>query len=170
MFLSLLEEVIQSYLQIANEALENYAGYLAVFDYKDKVLSLRKPKTDFVENVGSSSNHMFMHLCMFLGLHETIKIKKSPFVPSFLIVDQPSRPYWGEKDNRRKKLKSGDEFKVRRAFELMNSFIERIVKEQEAQCQLIVFEHVPSSTWEGLSNVHLVDTFRDGNALVQLDQ
>nr|WP_319495129.1 DUF3732 domain-containing protein [uncultured Desulfobacter sp.] len=167
MFIKLLEEVIQQYIVFAGNVLENYQNYLPVFDYSKKILLLRKPFTDFIENVGSSSNHMFLHLFLFLGLHETIQIKKAFYVPSYLIIDQPSRPYWGEGKIKKEKLDRGDESKVRKAFELLDYFVGRMVNDIQEPFQIIVFEHVPPSTWVNLNHVHLVDEFVNGNALVQ---
>jgi len=166
MFIKLLEEIIQEYIIVAGTVLENYEKYHPVFDYTNKVLLLRKPLTDYIENVGSSSNHMFMHLFLFLGLHEVMQRKKAQFVPPYLIIDQPSRPYWGDEKSRKEKLEHGDEFKVRKAFELLDFFVERITHDLKGSCQLIVFEHVPPSTWNGLNHVHLVEEFRNGNALI----
>jgi hypothetical protein len=166
MFVKLLEEIIQDYINIAGKVLENYQKYHPAFDYTKKALSLRKPLTDYIENVGSSSNHMFMHLFLFCGLHEAIQIKNTPYIPSYLIIDQPSRPYWGDRDAPKQKLEHGDEANIRSAFELLNTFVDRIVETQKGHCQLIVFEHVPPSTWARLNNVHLVDEFIGGNALI----
>lgn len=166
MFVKLIEEIIQVYINFVGDVLENYQEYHPVFDYTKKSLLLRKPLTDFIENVGSSSNHMFMHLFLFLGLHEAIKRKKAPFVPSYLIIDQPSRPYWGEGEKKKEKLDRGDESKIRRAFELLNDFLERIQIQLTSEFQVIVFEHVPPSTWEGLSHIHLVEEFVGKNALI----
>lgn len=166
MFIKLLEEIIQEYMIFTGTVLDNYEKYHPVFDYANKVLLLRKPLTDFIENVGSSSNHMFMHLFLFLGLHEVIQRKKAQFVPPYLIIDQPSRPYWGDGENRKEKLEHGDEAKVRKAFELLNYFVERITNDLKGSCQLIVFEHVPPSTWDGFDHVHLVEEFTNGNALI----
>ncbi|MBL6987040.1 MAG: DUF3732 domain-containing protein [Methylobacter sp.] len=166
MFIKLLEEIIQEYIIVAGTVLENYEKYHPVFDYTKKVLLLRKPLTDYIENVGSSSNHMFMHLFLFLGLHEVMQRKKVQFVPPYLIIDQPSRPYWGDGENRKEKLEHGDEAKVRKAFELLDIFVERITNDLKGSCQLIVFEHVPPSTWDGLDHVYLVEEFTNGNALI----
>lgn len=166
MFSKLLEEIITVYMRVAGDALGTYQEYLPVFDFKTKALKLRKPLTSHIENIGSSSNHMFLHLFLFLGLHEAIRIQKSPFVPPFLVIDQPSRPYWGDGKDKKKELDKTDEPKIRKAFELMNFFIERTLA-SESQCQLIVFEHVPPSTWIGLKHVHLVEEFTKLNALVR---
>jgi hypothetical protein len=167
MFIKLLEEIIQEYIIFAGSVLENYEKYHPVFDYTKKVLLLRKPLTDFIENVGSSSNHMFMHLFLFLGLHEVMQRKKAQFVPPYLIIDQPSRPYWSDGEKTKEKLDHGDEAKIRKAFALLDFFIERIISSDViGSCQLIVFEHVPPSTWDGLNHVHLVEEFTNGNALI----
>lgn len=166
-FLRLLDELMLDYMKIAGSALGNYENYLPSFDYKTKTVQLRKPRTAFSENFGSSSNHMFMHLFLFLGLHEAIKIKRSGFVPPILFIDQPSRPYWGDGEKKKVKLDSDDEEKIRKAFEVLNHFVERIVVDGQGQCQVIVFEHVPESTWDGLAHVHLVESFTDGNALIR---
>jgi hypothetical protein len=167
LFIKLLEEIVQDYITFSGSALENYEKYYPVFDYTKKVLLLRKPLTDFIENVGSSSNHMFMHLFLFLGLHEVMQRKKNKFVPPYLIVDQPSRPYWSDGEKTKERLDHGDEAKIRKAFELLNYFIERIIsKDVDGSCQLIVFEHVPPSTWDNLKHIHLVEEFINGNALI----
>jgi hypothetical protein len=167
LFLKLLEEVILEYMKIASEALVNYQDYLPVFDYTQKTLNLRKPKTMFVENVGSSSTHMFLHLFLFLGLHEVIQIQKVPFIAPLIFIDQPSRPYWGDGITKKSEIDASDEGKIRRAFEVLDSFIERS-NANGVEPQLIVIEHVPESTWAGLAHVHLVEEFADGvNALVR---
>lgn len=165
-FISFLEEIIQQYISRAGDALENYSSYLAAFDYTKKTLALRKPRTDHVEHVGSSSNHMFLHLLLFLGLHEAMHRKDAQYVPSYLIMDQPSRPYWGDGEKRKERLDHSDEAKIRKAFDLLNSFVDTVTIELDRSCQLIVFEHVPPSTWDGLNNFHLVAEFTGDDALI----
>lgn len=167
-FIKMIEEIIQSYIELTQDALANYGSYQPVFNYREKKLQLRKPKSDAIENVGSSSNHMFLHLFFFLGLHETILRKKVPFIPSFLIMDQPSRPYYGGDGNKKELINTSDESKIRTAFLLLDTFISTINKELNRPFQMIVFEHVPKETWIGMKNVHLVEEFKDGNALIPL--
>ena len=166
MFIKLFEQIVQAYIIFAGNVLANYSNYNPVFNYTEKKLTLRKPLTDYIENVGSSSNHMFMHLFFFLGLHEAIQRKESRFVPSFLIIDQPSRPYWGDGEKKKEKLDTSDEAKITKAFELINFFAERMLKDVKKEFQIIVLEHVPPTIWEGLSHTHLVDTFTLDNALI----
>jgi hypothetical protein len=110
---------------------------------------------------------MFLHLLHFLSLHEVAIGHKSPFIPSFLIIDQPSRPYYpDEKANDNVKISNSDSTKVHIAFKLLDTFITNINKNYETEFQMIVFEHVPRSTFEDMDNVHFLPDFRDGEALI----
>ncbi|MBC9785948.1 DUF3732 domain-containing protein [Heliobacterium chlorum] len=171
----LLEELIQNYLDDSGDALGTYKGYKSVFDYKNKVLKLKKPGAVNTAVVGSSSNHMFLHLCFMLGLHELIISQEVPFVPSFIILDQPSRPYYGEDAGSKKNKKNwsqipqDDKTKITIAFKILNDFIDKINSDYKTDFQIIVLEHIPPSIWEDekLNNVILVDEeFKHGNALI----
>jgi len=164
-FIKVLDETIQEYITLCSSALKNYAQYRSSFNYKEKRLQIRKPKTSFIENAGSSSIHMFLHLFLFLGLHELIIARKAPYVPPFLIIDQFSRPYWGEDGKKKEKLDESDISKVKVALTLLNGFI-KSANDVGADFQMIVFEHINPELWEGMDNIHLVEKFRDGNALV----
>jgi hypothetical protein len=88
----LLQDHIQKYIS-KSIALGRYRKYKAYFSEKDKTLYLRPANSTDIENVGSSSNHLFVHLCLFLGLHDFFLLKKSRHVPQFMVWDQLSRPY-----------------------------------------------------------------------------
>jgi len=163
--IKVIEEIISEYIQASDKALVNYANYLPVFYYKDKALLLRKPKATYIENVGSSSNHMFLHLFFSLAMQEIAYKNCSPFVAPYLIIDQPSRPYWGSGEKKKDKLNHDDLYKITKAFELLDTFIETRNKNHD-DFQMIVFEHVPKSMFQKLSNFHLVEEFVDGNALI----
>ncbi|MCE6957982.1 DUF3732 domain-containing protein [Cereibacter sphaeroides] len=175
-FTSVLDETIQEYIALSKVALGNYGEYRASFDYKEKKLHLRKPKTTFIENVGSSSNHMFLHLFLFLGLHEVIMANGGRHVAPFLIIDQFSRPYWGDDENGGVKSEQPDEqdrdvnesdvAKVHSALKLLDHFISQ-TSSAGKEFQIILFEHIKPKYWENLENFHLVEIFRDGNALIQ---
>lgn len=175
-FASVLDETIQEYIALCSVALGNYGEYRASFDYKEKKLHLRKPKTTFIENVGSSSNHMFLHLFLFLGLHEVIIRNGGRHVAPFLIIDQFSRPYWGDDENGGAKndqpneqdrdVNESDVAKVHSALKLLDHFISQ-TNSVGKEFQIILFEHINPKYWESLENFHLVEIFRDGNALIQ---
>lgn len=164
--IKLAEEIISEYIESTCKALENYASYKPVFEYKNKSLKLRKPKTSFIENVGSSSNHMFLHLFFSLAMQEIAFQNKSPYVAPYLVIDQPSRPYYGEDStSERINIDHTDERKITEAFELLNNFVETR-KENESEFQMIIFEHVPKRIFNDMNNIHVVEEFRDGNALI----
>lgn len=163
----LIEEIVSEYIYYAGKALENYANYKPVFDYREKSLKLRKPKTSFIENIGSSSNHMFLHLFFSLAIHEISLKNKSKFIAPFIIIDQPSRPYYGREDNDKSDvdLNHSDEFKIKKAFDLLDKYISDRINTSD-EFQIIVFEHIPNKIIKDLENVHLVEEFRNGNALI----
>ena len=115
-----------------------------------------------------------MHLCLFAGLHHMLLSQDAPYIPSFLIIDQPSRPYfntagdynYAESENA---ISNKDDWsKVRDIFKLWDSFFS-IILAQGKHFQVIMLEHVSENAWSGCKNVNLVDVF-DGihNALIPL--
>ncbi|MGF2614606.1 DUF3732 domain-containing protein [Rossellomorea vietnamensis] len=167
--LTWLEELIQEYLDESKDALGNYADYRAVFNYSDKTLKLREPKTpNIIDTVGSSSNDLFLHICLFLGLHDLFLQAKSPFVPNFLFLDQPSRPYYEDgKPKEGQVIKGTDREKISIAFRVLNYFMRKVLNRRDS-FQMIIVEHIPPEIWEeqGLESVHLVEEFRNGNYLI----
>lgn len=164
---SLLNESIQrNYLQL--KSLPTYKDYKTVFDDTQMVLKLYPPSDQFqfpLDNVGSKSNYMFMHLCVYLGLHEHMINMEQHHVPQFLFIDQPSIPYYAGSSD----LKgNNDRSKLIDAFTLLNSFIDFIVKEKSNHFQIFMVEHAPKSYWidNNLSHFHTVDEFIDGKGLI----
>jgi hypothetical protein len=164
-FIAVMNETTQNFVNKSAIALGDYANYRTYFDYKEKRLYLKKPKSLSTENVGSSSNHMFLHLFMFLGLHEIILSGDVPHVAPFLVIDQFSRPYWGERGREKEALESSDVTKVKCALQLLNDFVGDAVASGH-NFQMIVFEHIPEDYWSGMDHVHLVEKFENGNALI----
>ena len=164
--IKVIEEIIREYMITVDKAMGNYEGFLPEFDYKNKSLKLRKPKSTIYENVGSSSNHMFLHLFFSLAMQEVIFKNESPYVAPFLVIDQPSRPYYGDDGKTRLDKNHSDNNKITQAFILLDKFIEER-KENGSEFQMIVFEHISKNLFEDMKNVHLVDSeFRNGNALI----
>ncbi|RMO74718.1 DUF3732 domain-containing protein [Pseudomonas syringae group genomosp. 3] len=162
-----INDVSLTLLSEAAAAMDNYATFKTSFNYETKKLQLRRPQSSFIENVGSSSNHMFLHLFMFLALHEVAISRGGDFVPSFLFIDQPSRPYYGEeKIMDEVYLRNSDQAKVSQAFELLGSFVTRMKKHHDTEFQMIVLEHVPVELFQDVANVKLLPEFRGKNALI----
>lgn len=162
-----IDDIAQALLAEADFVMDNYVSWHPAFSFKKNILQLRRPRSSLVENVGSSSNHMFMHLILFLALHEASLANKSRFVPGFLFIDQSSRPYYGEeKLEDEAHLKSSDASRVNRAFVMLDNFVTRVKAKYGADFQMIVLEHVPIDVFKGLRNVHVLPEFRGGNALI----
>jgi len=162
---TLLNESIQrNYSQL--KSLTAYNDYRTVFDDSSMILKLYPPSDQLqfpLENVGSASNYMFMHLCVYLGLHEhVIKIQEN-HIPKFLFIDQPSTPYYEGKND--------DKVKLLDAFTLINSFVDYISTQKKQHFQIFMVEHASKEYWEenNLSYFHTVDEFIDGKGLIPSD-
>lgn len=163
-----LESSIQRYFD-ASDSMGVYKDYKVHFDVKEKNIKVRKPKElQAQKTIGSKSNYMFLHLFMFLGLHEHFISLEKSYVPQILILDQPSQPYYEGKKEDVEIGKDDDKTKLQDAFSLLNEFIGIINEEYENEFQMILLEHAPEKYWteKQLSNFHLVEEFRNGNALV----
>lgn len=166
-----LNDYVQTYIEVAQSALDEYGKYLATFDYSKKVLKLRRSKATTTANITSSSDHLFMHLCLFLGMHELIINRNVPYILPFLIIDQPSRPYFNNStfdySNSKENLSKKDDWnKVKEIFHLIDAFLENILKDKH-HFQVILLEHVSDDAWHECKHIHLVEIF-DGisNALI----
>lgn len=117
-----------------------------------------------LDNVGSKSNYMFMHLCVYLGLHEHMINIDHGYVPQFLFIDQPSIPYYAG-DNQKG---NDDRSKLIDAFTLLNSFVEFINNTKKESFQIFMVEHAPKEYWidNNLSYFHTVDEFIEGKGLI----
>ncbi|WP_286897450.1 MULTISPECIES: DUF3732 domain-containing protein [Sphingobacterium] len=171
--LSDLEELIQNYFNSVGDSMGVYKEYKVYLDVHEKSLKLRKAKEVLAQSkIGSKSNYMFLHLFLFLGLHEHFISLKHSYVPQFLILDQPSQPYYeGARENTldiEEIQKDDDKNKLQSAFKLLNDFISSINKEYNTDFQIILLEHAPERYWKeiNLENFHLVELFRNGNALI----
>jgi hypothetical protein len=168
-----LNDCISSYMGLAKSVFESHQDYVPSYDYKKNVLELRKNKTNQIETRTSSSVDLFRHLCLFLGMHELIIMNKIPYVAPFLILDQPTRPYFQStptidyKQTKSNINSKSDWSKVEEIFVVLDAFIEHITINLKEEIQIIVLEHVSKEAWEGRKNVHLVEEF-DGieNALI----
>ncbi len=164
--LSDLESIIQNYYN-HSDSMGVYKNYKVYFDVRTKTLKVRKETEPISLTIGSKSNYMFLHLFLFLGLHEHFINQKINFVPQFLIIDQPSQPYYENKSSDSINI-DDDKQKLQNAFKLLNDFITKINEDYLEDFQIILLEHASKDYWEEnkLDNFHLVEEFRDGNALI----
>lgn len=151
-----LNEHINKYFQSANGMVDSYPDSAMRYDDEDRRVSLLKNGEEFpVRNLGSKSNYMFLHLCFFLGLHRSIIIHQSKQVGSFLFVDQPSIPYYADKNT----LDNDDKKQLLKAFRLLNDFMREIIDDKGGHFQMILIEHADKSYWEKLEYFHTVVEF-----------
>ena len=163
---SLNQCIQRNYNQLSS--LPDYKNSKTLFNDSEMVLQLLPEGELFpLENVGSKSNHMFMHLCFYLGLHEHMINVGQTHVPQFLFIDQPSIPYYTGKG----KIGNDDETKLLDAFTLLNSFISYITIEKKESFQIFMMEHAPKESWieNNLTNFHTIDEFVNGKGLIPSD-
>jgi len=158
------ENCIKEYMKSIGNSLGNYKDYIPCFNMKKENLQLINPVNNRIESVGSSSNHMFMQLLFSLGLQQLAFVNQSKFLAPFLIIDQPSRPYYG-KNNEKVDIDSSDESKIKNAFKLLNEFVDKR-KRDKGSFQMIILEHIPKDYVSNLENVYIVEEFLNGNALI----
>jgi hypothetical protein len=159
-----LNKSIQKIYSLIN-SMPNYKNHIIRFDIDEMVLKLKNPTELFEsEDIGSSSNYMFLHLCFYLGLHEYLIKNNHKHVPQFLFIDQPSFPYFSGGD----KVKTDDKEKLQDAFKLINSFMSFVINDLKSDFQIFMVEHAPKEYWEDndLEYFHTVDEFINGNGLI----
>ena len=167
--LQVLTEEIQRYFNSA-KSMGVYKDYKVHFDEISKTIKLRHPDELLpTSDIGSKSNYMFLHLFLFLGLHDHIITQGGKYVPQFLFLDQPSQPYLDKTVvNAKGEIESDDDRNtIKDAFRLLNEFMEAIIKKKKI-FQILLIEHASKSYWEEplLKHFHMVEEFRNGNALI----
>ena len=147
---------VKSYYDDQTGMSASYRNCEVIFDKKNVRLKLQRPDDAYpIRNIGSKSNFMFMHLCFFLGLHQYLCSREHSFVPSFLFIDQPSIPYYGNNSRRRQEAgdltiaKTDDRSRLEEAFRLINSFMGQNVSEDNG-FQIIMVEHADPEYWKDL--------------------
>lgn len=167
--LQILTDIIQKYYDQSN-SMGVYTGYRVHFDDSAKIIKVREPNELLPrQDIGSKSNYMFLHLFLFLGLHDHIIRQGGNHVPQFLVLDQPSQPYLDKTViNAKGEIENDDDrATIKDAFKLLNAFIASMI-ENEKVFQIILLEHAAKPYWEEplLEHFHLVEEFRNGNALI----
>jgi hypothetical protein len=97
---------------------------------------------------------------MLLALHEFFITKPIPYVPSLLILDQPSQTQFP--DDIDEEAEQEELLAVHKAFEAFDSAIERT----NSALQVIVSEHAGLIVYEGIKNLTVVERWRRGRKLI----
>lgn len=121
---------------------------------------------DFLWEIGSGANWLSYHVAAMIGLHELFLSLKGNPVPSLLVLDQPSQVYFPR--TLAKEAKVGDDptlgdedvVAVRKVFATLADATKTM-----PGLQILVLDHASKDVWRGV-DAHLVEEWRDGNALV----
>lgn len=168
-----------------SETTRHYAEILGVehferptrIDIRNLTLTVEGPhsRRDHLWEVGSGANHMGYHVATLLALHEHfLTVSHSP-VPQYLVIDQPSQAFFpealpsrvprGKRGNAEQVTPSDDIARVNRIFSALSDASKR----SDSRVQLIIIDHADEMTWAGIENVHVVERWRGGNALIPPD-
>lgn len=167
--LDTISEYMQEIFREVDFNLSGYQGFKPVFDYKTKLIHLKKIdekilyKDSTVKNIGSSSNHLFLHLAFFTAIHRLFAKEQIPYIPPFLILDQPDSPYYETND--KDSFERQTFFKALRTLDNHISYFTNMNKD----FQIIVLEHIEWTELEKaeFKNFVLVDReWRHGHGLV----
>lgn len=167
--ISTLNELMYEIFNKLDYKLGGYEDYKPFFDIKSKQVFLttidkvlKQSDSEWIKNIGSSSNHLFLHLTFFLSIHRLFVKQEVPFIPEFLILDQPNTPYYSTDDEEKAVF-----FK---ALKILDEQINYFNNELARDFQIIVLEHVE---WKEIvengsfDNYHLVEEWRDeGDGLI----
>lgn len=124
-----------------------------------KVVS-QNGQSAWIWEIGSGANWLGYHVSTLSALHEFFVNKSLPYVPSLLVLDQPSQTHFPDDEDEESEL---EEFHaVRRAFEALSLAIDR----SKGTLQVIVSDHAGSKVVLGVSNVNIVERWRKGRKLI----
>lgn len=164
-----LNETINKYFKYQSGISEAYRGYKPVYSVEENMLMLEGEAGEYPEsNVGSKSNYMFLHLCYFFGLHDLLKENKNEQIPQFLFIDQPSIPYYADKNaevvTENGEMANDDREKLTEAFRLTDKFMQEMTK--NGHFQIIMIEHAGEEYWKDLNTFETRYEFRNGEGLI----
>ncbi|KQQ82560.1 ATP/GTP-binding protein [Xanthomonas sp. Leaf131] len=145
--------------------LKGYNKFSAFYYEKEKLIHLHSPDLATIEkmpDVGSASNYLYLHVSYFLAIHEIAKTRKIPWIPSFLVLDQVSTPYFSSDGKPNDDIRSLDKVLTE-----LNQFV--IDMDERGGFQIILLEHIDKEHWSSLEldRFHLVDReLRDDYGLI----
>jgi energy-coupling factor transporter ATP-binding protein EcfA2 len=103
-------------------------------------------------DIGSASNYMYLHVAYFLSLHAIARERNVKWMPRFLVLDQPSTPYFSKNGE-----KSSDIASLECVLLELNNFIDKM--QDYGGFQILILEHISEKDWveSNLNNFTLVD-------------
>lgn len=151
--------------RLTNLPLKGYKDFSAFYYEKEKLIHLHSSnlaKIEKMPDVGSASNYLYLHVSYFLAIHEIAKIRRVPWIPSFLLLDQVSTPYFSTNGKPNDDILSMDKVLIE-----LNQFV--VDMDEHGGFQIILLEHIEEEHWKrlGLDRFHLVDReLRDDYGLI----
>lgn len=126
---------------------------------KIRILS-ESGESAWLHQVGSGANHLGYHVAVMLALHEFFIQRDIPYVPSLLVLDQPSQTQFP--DDLDEEAEQEELIAVRKAFEAFDHAVERT----NGRLQVIVSEHGSKTISEGIRHLSIVERWRRGRKLI----
>ncbi|AZF16981.1 DUF3732 domain-containing protein [Pseudomonas sp. R3-18-08] len=147
--------------------LKGYDNFTARFSEKERLIHLFSEDLSSIEkmpDIGSASNYLYLHLAYFFAIHQVAKRHKVTWMPSFMVLDQPSTPYFSNEGE-----PTDDIISLDAALIEMNSFVK--LMDEEGGFQIILLEHIKETHWKrlALDRFHLVDKELRGDYGLILD-
>jgi hypothetical protein len=124
-------------------------------------------RPDFLWEIGSGANWLSYHVAAMLGLHELFLSQPGNPVPSLLVLDQPSQVYFPRtlardvKEGDDPALGDEDVAAVRKVFVTLAA-----ATKENPGLQIVILDHASGEVWGTSGDVHLVEEWRNGDALV----
>ena len=154
---------------------ERFDEYELIFNLNNFELNFIKDK-DIIKmrNIGSGSNWLNAHLCLFLALGSFFKTIDDSIIPSVIFFDQPSQVYFPSKDdneqftpNTNPQNNDDDIIAVSNIFQTLY----RYCVDHKNTIQIIVTDHADYLTIDGLENFNSIVAARwrdDNQGLVDM--
>jgi hypothetical protein len=157
--LLLISKYAQHYGRIVE--LENNESLIKL-DTKELTIRVLDDKGEsaWLSQIGSGANHLGYHVATLLALHEFFITKPIPYVPSLLILDQPSQTQFP--DDIDEEAEQEEMIAVHKAFEALDEAIGRT----RGKLQVIVSEHAGKTVYEGLEHLTVIERWRRGRKLI----
>ena len=154
---------------------ERFDGYELIFNLSNFELNFIKDK-DIIKmrSVGSGSNWLNAHLCLFLALGSFFQIIDDSVIPSVIFFDQPSQVYFPSKDdNKQFTPKTNPQNNDDDMIAVSNIFqtLYRYCVDHKNAIQIIVTDHADYLTIDGLENFNSIVSARwrdDNQGLVDM--
>ena len=134
-----------------------HGSYPYRLDLNKLTVVVDKDRAIPLQQMGSGSNWVGVHLITFLALHKFFIQNKRP-VPRFLFLDQPSQVYFPSSVNNNE-----DDVDINEVAKIY-SFVADFIKEMCGEMQIIIVDHALLNQDDFSDNI--IENWRDGKKLV----